>query len=191
MKKLFFAFALGILAFFSANQANAQSYGKGQTDLHFGIGLLGTFYGSGVNTILPPVNIAFETGVADNIGVGGFLGFSTARANYNILGSKYHWNYNYILLGARGAYHFRELLEMDEKWDPYGGLMLGYYIANATFHSDDPNLNEDLYDSPVSSSVGWSLYAGTRYKLTEKLGVYGELGYGFAVFNVGLHLKVK
>lgn len=183
--------ALCLSAYFGANQAHAQSYAKGQLDVHAGIGLIGTFYGSGVNSLIPPINIAFETGVADNIGVGGFLGYSTARSRYNIGGTRYGWNYNYILLGARGAYHFRDLLEMDEKWDPYGGVMLGYYIANSTFQSDDPNLNEDLYDSPVSSSIGWSLYAGTRYKLTEKIGVYGELGYGFALLNIGLHLKVK
>jgi opacity protein-like surface antigen len=191
MKKLIFIFAMVAWAFLSTDRAYAQSYAKGQTDVHLGIGLLGTFYGSGVNTILPPVNVAFETGVADNIGVGGFLGYSTARYKYTGIGPNYRWNYNYILLGARGAYHLRELLELDEKWDPYGGIMLGYYLANATFKSEDPNINEDLYDSPVSSSIGWSLFAGTRYKLTEKLGIYGELGYGFAVINVGLHIKVK
>ena len=191
MKKLIFALALGLLAVFNAQQINAQSYGKGHTDLHLGIGLLGTYYGSGVHSLIPPVNVSFETGVAENIGVGGFLGFSTANYKYDAFGTKYRWNYTYILLGARGAYHVGSLLEMDSKWDPYGGLMLGYYIANATFHSDDPNINEANYSSPVSSSVGWSLFAGTRYQISDKFGVYGELGYGFALVNVGLHLKIK
>ena len=162
MKKLVFILTFCLLAIFSANQANAQSYGKGHTDLHLGIGLLSTYYGSGVHSLIPPINVSFETGVADNIGVGGFLGFSTANYKYDIGGTKYRWNYTYILLGARGAYHFGELIEMGPEWDPYGGLMLGYYIVNATFHSDDPSINGDLFDSPANSALGYSFYAGTR-----------------------------
>lgn len=181
-------FALLATALFFACTLNAQSYKKGQTDLHVGIGLISTWYASGLDGVIPPINASFEKAVTDNIGVGGFVGFSTAKYDYDGYGYDYKWNFNYIMFGGRGTYHFNVL--DDSKWDTYAGLTLGYYIANANFKSDDPEVNEDLYDAPADSDLGWSAFAGARYRFSEKLGAYGELGYGFSVFNIGLHWKL-
>ena len=169
----------------ASTQLNAQMYSKGQQDLHLGVGL-GTFYGSGYHTVLPPINASYEKGITDKIGVGAYAGFATSRYDYSF--SDYHWTYSYIIVGARGAYHYD--LFKNPKLDTYGGLMLGYTIAKATFHSDNPLYKDTDYTSPSSGGFTWSGFVGARYQFKEKLGVYAELGYGVAALNLGVRLKL-
>lgn len=177
------------LLFLSLNQVNAQMYTTGQQDLHLGVGLGTTLYGSGYNSILPPINVSYEKGITDNIGVGGYLGFASSRYKYNGFNNlNYQWRYTYVILGARGAYHYD--LFKNPKLDTYGGLMIGFTLARAKFHSDDPTLNDNDYTAPSAGGVTWSGFVGTRYQIKEKIGVYGELGYGVAWLNVGLRVKL-
>lgn len=169
----------------ASTQLNAQMYTKGQQDLHLGIGL-GTFYGSGYHTILPPINASYEKGITDNIGVGAYVGYATSRYNYSF--ADYHWTYSHIILGARGAYHYD--LFKNPKLDTYGGLMLGFTIAKAKFHSDDPLYKAADYTSPSSGGFTWSGFVGARYQFKESLGAYAELGYGVSALNVGLRFKL-
>jgi len=181
--------ALCALLFFAFTQLNAQVYTKGQQDLHLGVGLLSTFYGGGFRSVLPPINVSYEKGITENIGVGAYAGYASSRYNYAGYDNlNYHWTYNYILLGARGAYHYDVF--KNPKLDTYGGLMLGFTIANARFHSDNPLLNESNYTSPASGGFTWSGFVGARYQFKEKLGGYAELGYGVSVLNIGLRLKL-
>ena len=181
--------AICALLFIAFNPLNAQMYSKGQQDLHVGVGLGSTLYGSGFRSVLPPINVSYEKGITENIGVGGYVGYASSRYNYSGFNDlNYHWTYNYIILGARGAYHYD--LFKNPKLDTYGGIMLGFTIANAKFHSDDPQLNEDLYSSPSSGGFTWSGFLGARYQFKKKLGAYAELGYGIAWLNLGLRFKL-
>jgi len=173
------------LLFFAFSQLNAQVYSKGQQDLHLGVGL-GTFYGSGYRTVLPPLNVSYEKGITENIGVGAYAGYASSRYNYGF--SDYHWTYNYLIFGARGVYHYD--LFKNPKLDTYGGIMLGFTIANAKFHSDNPLYKESDYTSPASGGLTWSGFVGARYQFKEKLGAYAELGYGVSVLNLGIRLKL-
>lgn len=164
-------------------------YVKGQQDLHFGVGLGTTLYGSGYRSILPPINVSYEKGITENIGVGGYLGYASSKYEYNGGNNlDYHWRYTYIILGARGAYHYD--LFKNPKLDTYGGLMLGFTLAKAKFHSDNPDLHDNDYTSPSAGGVTWSGFLGARYQFKEKIGAYAELGYGVAWLNVGLRLKL-
>lgn len=181
--------ALICTIFLTASTLQAQMYSKGQQDLHLGIGLLSTFYGGGFHSILPPINVSYEKGITDNIGVGGYLGYASARYNYyGFTNVDYYWRYNYFILGARGAYHY-DLFKVPNL-DTYGGLMLGFTIASSTFHSSDPTYNSSSYSSPASGGITWSGFIGARYQIKPKLGVYGEIGYGVSVLNLGLRFKL-
>ena len=57
--------ALFLIAF---SQLNALMYRKGQQDLHLGIGLGSTLYGSGYRSILPPLNVSYEKGLRSQNG---------------------------------------------------------------------------------------------------------------------------
>lgn len=178
--------ALCALLLIAFTQLNAQMYMKGQQDLHLGVGLGTTFYGSGYHSVLPPLNVSFEKGITENIGAGGYLGYASSRYDYT--GFDYHWTYSYIIIGARGAYHYDVF--KNPKLDTYGGAMLGFTIARAKFHSNDPLINEDNFTNSGNGGLTWSGFLGARYQFREKLGGYAELGYGVSFLNIGLRLKL-
>lgn len=171
-----------LVALSSSTFAVAQTYEKGQKDLHVGIGLVNFYYNSGYNGLVPPINASFEIGVTDEIGVGGMVGFSTARSDK--FGNDNYWRGTYILIGARGAYHF-DIFDNPEL-DTYAGLMLGYHYANWSLKDDD---GFD-YIEPDAGYVAWSGFGGVRYQFKEKLGVYGEIGFGYSLLNIGLRFKL-
>jgi hypothetical protein len=183
-----FQFLSAILLTLCIQSVSAQSaFEKGQQNLHLGIGLGSTLYGSGYRGVIPPVSISYEKAIRENIGVGGYLAYASSRYNYS--GYDYHWRYSYTILGVRGAYHFNELITPNPKLDVYAGAMLGFNIARARFHSDDPLVDENLYDSPAAGGFTWSFYAGGRYQLKEEIGVFAELGYGIAWLQLGANMK--
>jgi len=148
----------------------AQSFLKGQQTLHLGIGL-----GGGIGL---PIGLGYEKAISDRIGVGAYAAFATEKESY---GSGIGWRYNYILATAKGSYHFAV---KGEKLDPYAGLSLGYNIASVKW--------EGSGSAPFSSSAGgflWGIHVGSRYWFSDKLGAFGELGYGISLLNVGVALK--
>ncbi len=180
---MIFNFLFAVAVLFSANTfAQDGGFSKGQMDLNIGAGLLPTFYSSSLKQVVPPVSISFEYGVTDNISAGLYLGYTSAKEEISLYTSSYQWNYTYMIFGARGAYHFKV---NNGKLDPYLGVMLGYNKATVTLEGDD----DFGTVAPSAGGVAWSLYGGARYRFTDKLGVYGELGYGISIISLGLNVK--
>ena len=175
-KKVFLA-ALALIG--SVSLANAQEvFHKGTTAINAGIGL-GSYYNS---LSIPPLSVSLDYGVADNlingnngsISVGGFAGY--AASSYS--SSVYKTTYSYISLGGRGAFHY----QFAPKLDTYAGLMLSYDIVSS---------NYDAFANYIKGSrVDWSIFLGTRYYFTEKIGAFAELGYGFYNLNLGVTFKL-
>jgi hypothetical protein len=176
MKKLSMAFiCLSLLA----NNANALSlagktsensvFNKSTSVAQFNVGL-------GGNLGLP-LQVSYEKGVTDKIGVGGIVGFASKTTD--LIGYKY--NYTYIILGARGNYHMQFL----ENLDTYAGLTLGYNIASVKI---TPSVG-----LPVTAGGGIFLagQVGGRYYFNPKLAASLELGYGIGYANIGLAYKLK
>jgi len=167
-------------AFFTAGvlfvtAAGAQSV-KGVNYLNAGIGL-GTFGLSGTGGL--PLTASFEHGFSDKISAGGYLGFVQRRFAHD-------WKYTYFVIGARGSYHFSELLNIqNEKLDVYGGASL--YYRGYKLKYDDGEYS-DLYDNS-GGTVGLALHAAARYMFKENLGGYAELGYGVSPLQLGVTLK--
>ena len=159
---------------------NAQSFEKGAGYFHAGIGVLSPYAYSGAKMGIPPVHVSFEKAITDNIGVGGLLGFTSAKYESNILNETYSWNFNYTLIGARGAYHFTDF----EEADVYLGGMLGYNIASAKFKSTDATLEQYVVEPKVGGVVIGG-FVGARKSVTESLTLFGEVGYNIAWLSVG------
>lgn len=100
-------------------------YSKGQQVVNLGIGLGGFAgaYGSGGIAITG----GYEYGVTENISLGGVIGYSSSSDDY-FDGS---FKYTYILIGARGAYHYD--LFHNPNIDTYGGILLGYNIVSSSW----------------------------------------------------------
>ncbi|MBK9290717.1 MAG: outer membrane beta-barrel protein [Bacteroidetes bacterium] len=158
------------------NVASFAQFEKGQKDLNIGLGLGARFAAGSVT--MPPVSVSFEVGINDNISVGGYAGYTSSVQDFSAL--NYKWKYSYIIIGAKGAYHY----PLVDNIDTYGGIMLGYNIANVSLEGS-VNL-----PTPSAGGLTYSGYVGGRYHFGEKFGVFGELGYGISWITAGLTLKL-
>ncbi len=182
MKKVLFFFTLLV----AMTNLNAQNISKRQIDVNAGIGLLNVYTGAGVSSTIPPLSIAADYAITDKITIGGLVGFSTGKSDRISFfdGTYAEWKYSYILVGARGAYHF----DISSKMDTYAGLTLGYIVVSSDMTSNDPYLAN--LSAASASGIGWAVFAGARYHLNEKWGLFGELGYGISVLTIGATMKI-
>ena len=168
MKKFNFLMllAIGLLA---GTQSFAQlAIDKGTKFVNLGLSLGGYSYfrGSGLG-----LNAALDVGVARNITVGGVAGYRTYGSGVTSFD-----------IGARGSYHFNELLNLStDKADLYAGVGLSYY--RLTYG--------DNYISSIASygTTYIPIHIGGRYFFSENLGGFAELGSTLAALKLGLTLK--
>lgn len=161
-----------------------RAYSKGDNLLNVGVGIGSPFFGSGYSSSLP-VNpsVSYEKGITDAISVGGQLSYASSKYKVNYPGSNYTFKENAFYIGARGSYHFNELLQLDPKFDVYGGASLGYVITSV---SDNQG-----FSSSTGSGIGFGVFAGGKYYFSSKTGLFAELGYqSLAVLNVGVAFKL-
>lgn len=183
--------------------ANAQSFKSGQLDINLGYGFSNTFIDSKYDVTLPALSASLDLGISDAISLGVYIGLASATwtvhatdvcNNGNGNGSySYHYVYtheaSYTMLAARLSYH----LITSDRLDGYAGLQLGN-----NFESDEHNistepfcdkLNKLSFDNKFYDGFIWSVYGGARFRFTDNISVFGELGYGIVVFNAGLNIK--
>lgn len=157
---------LAFLSYVSVSFAQAPP-GKGGKQLNVGLG----FSDWGV-----PVYIGADFGVHDDVTIGPKVSYR--KRNYRFLGDDY--SQTLIVLGFNGNYHFNKLLNLEDKWNLYAGLTLGYYLWS---------------DSEVggarSSGIGLDLQIGGRYFFNDKLGLNLEFGGGSGVGAGSIGLTIK
>ncbi|GAB3036536.1 hypothetical protein [Spirosoma pulveris] len=171
MKNLHFSILL-LLGLLAGTQSFAQYVpDKGSKLLNLGIGV-GGYGGIGFGGGGVAFGGSFEAGVAKNITVGGIASFRS----YSGFGS-------YYSIGARGSYHFNELLNMsDEKVDLYAGLGLIY----SGFSYKDGYLSS-AYNY---GGIDLGLHLGGRYFFSDKVGAFAEVGVGVAPLQLGVTFKL-
>jgi hypothetical protein len=183
MKKITSAL-LVIFLLTSFLKAQESSFSKDDKVLNLGIGLGSALYsGLYYKSSIPPVSISFEKGIIDNIlekgviGVGGYLGYSSYKYDYQGWG----WKYSNIILGARGSFHYPFL----DKLDTYAGLLIGYNIASSKEFGTPVGLH-----ASSAGGIVWSGFIGGRYYFTDKFALMMELGSGITYLNLGIALKM-
>ncbi|MDP4116996.1 MAG: outer membrane beta-barrel protein [Bacteroidota bacterium] len=177
MKKLFSI--LFVVAIF-AGISFGQGYQKGVNNLNIGIGFGDVVGGYGTQS-LPPISVGLQFGIEDKISVGGILGYSSSSEEWFY--GKY--KYTYIIIGARGEYHF---LEPSNNFDVYGGVTLGYNIVSSSWEA---NHGYSGYSATASGSdLFYGFHAGARYAFSPKFGAFAEVGYGLGIINIGVNFKL-
>jgi hypothetical protein len=169
---------------------NAQVVEKGDKLVNLGLGLGSALYsGSFYKTSVPPISASLEVIIKDDLfdgkgalGVGGYLGYSANKSEYNWGGGTYGWKYSNIIIGPRGYLHYN----LVEKLDTYAGAMLGYWISsNKEYGTIQLGYNAGSYGGVIFSG-----FVGARYFFNEKVAAMVELGSGITYLNIGVALKL-
>lgn len=182
------AISLMLALFVPFSRLDAQVFDQGDKVVSFGIGLGSTYYvlGSAYSTTLPPLFVAADYCFREdlgpgNLGLGAYMSFSGYKETWNYAGDDYGYKYTSIVIGARGTYHFTDLVD---NLDLYGGVMIGPEIViSKSYGYDNNNM------SPNGSGVAYDVFGGARYFLSDNFAVMGELGYGIAWLKIGVSLK--
>jgi len=199
MKKILLA-TTALTLCFTTVFANAEKEEEAETPFHkgtstiaLGIGLGGVsynYYGS-VNK-LPAGVVYFDHGIKDNLGpgnlgIGGMVGFVSARYNYPSGGYKATWTN--VVLAVRGTWHLTILAEKNNKFDPYAGVMAGLRIFdyNDTYYKNTGYYNPNNYNSVYPT---YGLFVGAKYNFAKNFGAWTELGYDIAFFKLGLNVNL-
>jgi hypothetical protein len=179
-------FMLAII--FPLNAVNAQLFDEGDIVISAGLGLGSNYYGLGGTSLVMPVIFASgdyclrEDLGPGNLGIGAIIGYSSYKDNF-YLSDNYYWRVNTLMIGARGTYHFTDLVD---NLDLYGGITLGGKVV--TTKSSDAYL--DAYSSSAGSGLLSELFAGGRYYFSDNFAGMAELGYGISWLKIGLSLKL-
>ncbi len=173
MKKItLYLFSLLLLMALSIQDTQAQAYQNGDFNIGGGIGVGSRLAGNGGL----PIAVHAEKGFHDAISAGVYVGYASFNFSF--------WKYTYFIVGARGSYHFGEVLDLPDNLDLYGGAMLFY--QNVT-------IKEREFTSFTSSSpgsIGFGIYAGGRYYFTDNIAAFAELGSGIAILHLGVTVKL-
>jgi len=196
LSKIKKAAILGIaMAFTFSGLAYGQqspAFKKGDNVINLGVGIGSALGGDGYETSIPPISLSYELGFIDglmdnkaSIGLGAYGAYTANKWEGSILGTSYGWEYTYIIVGARGTFHYL----FANKLDSYAGLMLGYNIVSSEFYSDNDSIKSLITSSATASGIGFAGFIGARYYFTESLAALAEVGYGAAYLNLGLAFK--
>ena len=84
-----------------------------------------------------------------------------------------------------------------KNWNIYGGMALGYSIPTVeteAFFIDPDNNRDDMpanqFGRPATNQVIYSAYIGATRYINNNIGIYGEIGYGVSLMNVGLTVRL-
>ena len=147
MKKIV-SFALLFLSFSIVHGQYALSTGSFQANGGFGL--------SGWAL---PIYAGLDYGYDKNVSLGGDLSFSSLNT----------------VVSANANYHFVEMLGIEDIFDVYGGVNVGFFIRNQRIN---PELLPPYYNNSVPVNIGVQL--GGRYYFKKNLAVNLELGGGIA-----------
>jgi hypothetical protein len=183
---------LALLFICGVASAQKSTFEKGDKVLNLGIGLgSGLYSGGGYTSKMPAISASFEVGVVDDvlekgtIGIGGYIGYSSAKYEENFMGYKFGWKYSDMIVAARGTLHY----PLVDKLDTYVGLALGYDVVTAKETGDWPG-ELDGYNFSATASKGYFAgFLGARYYFNDNVAGLVELGSGIAYLNLGVAFK--
>lgn len=182
MRKTSKAFLLLVIMGLAVFSAKGQSeYDEGQIDINAGLGIIPTF---GLGKVQMPISLSVDYAVQEDvgigdIGIGGYLGFSSSTENDPNYGNI---SRAYYIAGVRGTYH----VDFIEGVDTYFGVLAALRVATLKVE------NSAFGDLPsAGGGTGYSLFAGGRYYFSENVGVFAEIGYGISIINAGLSVRIR
>jgi hypothetical protein len=198
MKKATITSLLLLIMVFIGTSANAQDdrreAGKGKDpafdigdktialSIGFGADYSYNYYDGYAPVILPAFGVSYDQGIIEAgpgvVGIGGIIvgQFSHYDGPYGI-----NATYANYVIGARGTWHLSILKDKNNKFDPYGGVLIGLRFFNYS----------ETYDHYSSTSVNpaFGLFVGAKYNFAEHVGAFAELGVDVSLLRFGLNFN--
>ena len=183
----------------SLAQGGEAPFVKGSNTIGISIGA-GVDYGYGTRfgghySNHPAIAVSYDHGIINNvgpgtIGIGGVFGFKSSTYKYSYYTSNVNGYRNYkdtytnFIIGVRGTYHLTLLADKNNKFDPYGGITIGFRIFDHNY--DGPVKDPYKYNSvyPIAG-----LFVGAKYNFVPNFGAFAELGYDISLFRVGVNFN--
>ena len=188
-----FAIILAILFSTTSFAQETTAYTKNSSVISAGVGIVNiwkSFLRDAVSyppstykvSATGPFTLIYEYGFTNRISGGVALGYSEVIGNFNGYGEKFEEKLTNFSAILRANFHIGRF----KKFDPYIGGGAGYYAFKYT---NDRNLSDD---GKIPAAFGLSAQAGTKYYVTNSLGLFAELGYvGGSLGQLGFSYKFQ
>lgn len=191
IKKLLPALLLLIIIFPAGSDAYQKAFDDEIKIAQAGVVLTGVAGGYGEDILFPPLNLTLEYGKIFNRNVPLSFGVTAAYArDYHTEkagGAEYKWTYDYWFLAFRSAFHFTEIVSIDNL-DLYAGIVAGWIFADYNFESSNNSQLSSYKAKGDRFTAG--LFAGARYYLTKNIALFGEISIeGLGLINIGASMK--
>ena len=163
-------------------------YKKGTIEVDAGIGLVPTFTNIDSKSRISPLSLTVSYRIKEHLRLGTYFGFSSTRMSTPIdeKGTTMNVQNDFYLVGLRMSGHVQR-----DRMNFYGGAMIGYNFSNVS--TDIPEIervnNIVLVDG--KDLFTYSGFIGVKYLATEKMGIFGEIGYGVSLITLGVSYKLK
>ena len=195
MKKclLLAAFALSTAI---ANDLSAQYYKptrifkQGQADIRASAGLLPTYAKANARTAVLPVSACLDWMLSNQLSLGFSAGYSRYGMSKVSAGKEFIRDYTNqtFQFAGRFAAHFTRT----DNLDIYGGIELGAEHIRIQSESGPFGDFEHLYGiRPQRSHLRYGACLGLRYAVTPKTTIFGEVGTGIALAQVGVGKRLR
>lgn len=161
-----------------------------------GVGLFPTYYKAGEGAKVLPLSMKFGLDVSKNFSLGAFFGYSSTTAKPNIFKDGFD---SYIVnktkvFGLRTEFK----REFSDRIHGYGGAMIGYHLADVKEYSSGTKaLVIRASDAPTpfnpnekKGKITYSAFMGASVSLAKRLSLYGEIGYGISIANLGVTVRI-
>lgn len=149
------------------------------------IGLLPTFIKDISRSEVPPIGLRVEYRINARFSAGFFGGYTQAMSTPDLLrdGKPMTFNTKFSMIGGRFAVHSTTF----ERWDMYGGLGIHYTHTDIdVMDGDIEKLKKHKRFDPCRGGIMMSAFIGTKYALNPSFSIFGEVGYGISLLNLGM-----
>lgn len=176
MKKALLLFLL--VTSFTLTGNTQESYGN-TANIGIGLGHRNVYRAS-----FPIIHFNYEFDVIEDITLAPFITLVHYRYINKWNGKKYRYNSWTIPIGLKGSYYFDDFLNLDSKFDIYGGGSIGFNIFTGGW-------NDGAYDGPDYDGGFSQLYLdiniGAEFHLNSKIGLILDLSTGISTFGISIH----
>lgn len=183
-----FLFSLALVCLSLSVFAQKSETKPTKFDARIGIGLFPTFLKDDAQVNILPINANLDYRLSKLFSLGIYAGYSKSTASkQGVFGGDdmLEWSNQFLTVGVRGTFHFPTSFK---NWEPYGGVTIG---ANTSMIEVKQGVPETIEKMQLKTNTDFAMtfFVGTRFKVSENIGVYGEIGFMASLANVGISYR--